>query len=81
MHLLGGGVGGAGGMTMICDNCGAHTIDANVRQTVCGGPVLCQQCEWVHRDECITCEAYHAEDEALLREKRYEHKHPDWRRE
>ena len=66
-------------MTMICDNCGAHTLDANVRRTVCGGPVLCQQCEWVHRDECITCEAYHAEDEALLREKRYEHKNPDWR--
>ena len=64
---------------MICDNCGAHTLDANVRRTVCGGRVLCQQCEWVHRDECITCGAYHAEDEALLREKRYEHKNPDWR--
>ena len=61
---------------MICDNCGAHALDANVRETVCGGPVLCQQCEWVHRDECITCGAYHAEDKAKLRAWAWRRKHP-----
>ena len=40
---------------MICENCGAHTDDANVRKTVCGGPVLCTKCDWEHWDKCAAC--------------------------
>ena len=74
--LLGGGSGGIGGMTMICDNCGAHTLDANVRKTVCGGPVLCTKCDWVHWDSCATCRGWHAQDVALLKEWSWRRRHP-----
>ena len=73
---LGGGVGGKGDK-MICDNCGAHTLDANVRRAVCGGPVLCTTCDWVHWDECAVCRSYHAEDEAKLRAWSWRRKHPE----
>ena len=59
-----------------CENCGAHAADANIRPTVCGGPVLCQRCEWDHRDTCAKCAAYHAEDAAMLRAWGQRRKHP-----